>query len=187
LARVEAPAYQRHYIDYRFGPQARMQSASGPEELTPAATLFSNVSSAVPRDLIGRYPLREDIMIAEDLEWCGRVLLAGYRVQYVPESVVRHSHDYSLPALFRRYFDQGVASRDTLHRGEGSASAVRSEGFRYARGELSWLWRQGHRSEVPGALAWEAARYAGFRLGTHHRALPMSLRRRLSRLPTYWD
>ena len=187
IAYDDAPPYQRHYIDYRFGPEARVQSATEPGELTVATTLFSNVSSAIRREVLERYPLPDDVMIGEDLEWCGRVLLAGYEVAYVPDSVVLHSHRYTNGALFRRYFDQGVAAEQTFHRGgRSSRRAVRGEGVRYAKDELAWLWHSGQRRSIPGALSFELTRYAGFRLGTRYRLLPLALRRRWSRLPTYW-
>jgi rhamnosyltransferase len=188
IAYDDAPPYQRHYIDYRFGPEARVQSATEPEDLTVAATLFSNVSSAVRRDVLERHPLSDDVMIGEDLEWCGRVLLAGYEVAYIPSSLVLHSHKYTSGALFRRYFDQGVAAEQTFHRGGPAAQrAVRGEGLRYVKDELAWLWQTGARRSLPGALGFELTRYAGFRLGTRYRMLPRALRRRFSRLPTYWD
>src|SRR5204862_2988218 len=105
-----------------------------------------------------------------DLEWCGRVLLAGYQVAYVSDSLVRHSHDYSVPDLFRRYFDQGVASERTMIRGgRSSARAVRGEGLRLVASEFGWLWRTGQRRALPPAMLNEMARYAGFSLAAHHR------------------
>jgi hypothetical protein len=34
-----------------------------------------------------------DVPIAEDLAWSRDVLLAGHRIEYVPDAVVIHSHD----------------------------------------------------------------------------------------------
>ncbi len=188
VAYEDAPSHQREYIDFRFGPNPRVQRAAGPEELTVATTLFSNVSSAIRSEVFERFPLAEDVMIAEDLEWCGRVLLAGHEVAYVPESVIRHSHRYTIGTVFRRYFDQGVAAKDTLLRGgRGSSRAVRGEGLRFVRGELGRMWRDGERGSIPRFLLYELTRYAGFLLGTRYRLIPMPLRRRWSRLPSYWS
>jgi rhamnosyltransferase len=188
IARDDAPAHQRYYVDYRFGPTARVQRAARPEDLGVATVLFSNVSSAIRRSVWERFPFPDDVMIAEDLAWCGRVLLAGCEVAYVPESVVRHSHPYTLGGVFRRFFDQGVAAEHSvLGAGRSSARAVRGEGLRFVREELRWLWRSDERGSIPYAVAYELTRYTGFALGVHHRLLPVALRRRLSRLPLYWD
>ena len=54
-------------------------------------TLFSNANSAMPRELLERYPFAEDVLIAEDQDWSRRVLLDGWSVRYEPRAAVRHS------------------------------------------------------------------------------------------------
>jgi rhamnosyltransferase len=188
IAYDSAPPHQRFYIDHRYGPEPRIQRASLPEDLTVANVLFSNVSSAIPRRVLEEHPFADDIVIAEDLEWCSRVLLAGYAVAYVPDAVVRHSHGYSPADALKRYFDQGVAAeRSFMAGGRSTPRSVRGEGLRFVRRELSWLWSEGHRRAIPAALAHEGARFTGFQLGVHHRRLPGWLRRRVSRTAVYWS
>jgi rhamnosyltransferase len=183
----DTPPYQRFYIDTRFGPTARVQRARDPSELSVDNVLFSNVASAIRRPVLESHPFATDIVIAEDLEWCARVLLAGHAVVYVPEAVVRHSHRYTLADAFRRYFDQGAAARRIyMARGRSSPRAVRGEGLAFVRRELGWLWQTGERLSIPAALAHEAARFLGFQVGAHYRAVPSPLRPRLSRTPVYW-
>lgn len=188
VAYDDAPPHQRFYIDYRYGPEPRRQRAATPADLNVANTLFSNVSSAIRRSVTREFPFATDILIAEDLEWCRRVLLAGYEVAYVPDAVVRHSHHYTLADAFKRYFDQGAAAKHS-YMGEGSSSpqAVRGAGLAFVRKELAWMWRGGERRWIPAALAHEAARFTGFQLGAHHRLVPPRLRPRLSRTPVYWS
>jgi len=187
LPRAEAPPHQRLYIEYRFGPRPRVQRASNPSELTTKTTLFSNVSSAIGADLLRQYPFAENIVVGEDGEWCARVLLDGHSVAYVPDSVVRHSHAYSLGGAFKRYFDLGVSSERTfLAPDRSSPAAVRSEGLAFVRREVSELWRR-DRAGIPYALAHEATRYAAFRLGRRHRRIPRRLRRQLSATPSHWQ
>jgi rhamnosyltransferase len=187
LAREGAPPYQRYYIDYRYGPEPRVQAAASAEELTPGNTLFSNVASAIPRPILEQFPFAEDVVTGEDLEWCRRVLLAGHRVAYVPEAEVRHSHDYSAPDAFRRYFDQGVgAQRSFMGPDSSSPRAVRGEGTAFVRRELGWLRETGQARWIPRTLAHEAWRYLAFQAGRHHALVPPPLRRRLSATPSYW-
>jgi rhamnosyltransferase len=153
-----------------------------------ANVLFSNVSSAIRRSVLDEFPFASDIVIAEDLEWCTRVLLAGYEIAYVPGSVVRHSHDYTLGDALKRYFDQGAAAeRSFMAGGRTAPAAVRGDGVRFVRGELAWLWTSGHRRAIPYTLAHEATRFAGFQLGVHHRHVPRWLRKRISRTAVYWS
>jgi rhamnosyltransferase len=185
VAYDDAPAHQHFYIDYRYGAEPRLQRASGPQDLTVSNVLFSNVSSAVKRSLLLEFPFASDIVIAEDLEWSARVLLAGHAIAYVPDSVVRHSHAYTLLDAVKRYFDQGAAAERSYMSGEASPGRVRREGLTLVRQELAWLW-QNERSAIPYALAHEIARFVGFQLGVHHQHVPRALRPRLSRTPVYW-
>jgi rhamnosyltransferase len=188
IAYDDAPPHQRFYIDYRYGPEARIQRAASPSELTVANTLFSDVSSAIRKSILERFPFANDIVIAEDLEWASRVLLAGYAIAYVPDSVVRHSHTYSLAGIFKRYFDQGAAAEHSyMAAGRSSPASVRGEGLAFVLRELGWLWRSGQRCHIPYALAHEATRYSAFRLGVRHRQVPRALRRRISRTSVYWE
>lgn len=189
IARPGAPAHQAFYIEHRYGPAPRIQRARDPAELTVSNVLFSNVASAIRRPILERHPFASDIVIAEDLEWCGRVLLAGYEVEYVPDAVVRHSHDYTLGGTLRRYFDQGAAAeRSYMVDGRSSPRAVRGEGVVFLRQELRWLWANGERAHIPYTVAHEATRFAGFQLGVRHRKVPRWLRARISRTGTsYWS
>jgi rhamnosyltransferase len=62
--------------------------------------IFSTVSCAIPRDIWRKYPLKDDIIIAEDQEWAGRVLDEGLKIVYEPTSRVYHSHNYTPRQLF---------------------------------------------------------------------------------------
>ncbi len=65
------------------------------------AAVFDNVCSCIRRSVWVRYPFRAT-PIAEDLAWARDVLLAGYGLAYVPEAVVEHSHERSVPYEFYR-------------------------------------------------------------------------------------
>ena len=85
---------------------------------------FSMASSAISRSVWEAMPFNEDLQYSEDIDWTWRARQKGYTIQYVPESVVMHSHNYSLKQLFRR------------HAGEGRAEA---EIFEWSRWECSFL------------------------------------------------
>jgi glycosyltransferase involved in cell wall biosynthesis len=62
--------------------------------------IFSTVSCAIPREIWRKYPFKDDIIIAEDQEWAGRVLGQGLKIVYEPASRVYHSHNYTPRQLF---------------------------------------------------------------------------------------
>jgi rhamnosyltransferase len=73
---------------------------------------FSNVSSCIRRDVLDRLPFSERIVMVEDQEWCKRAIESGYWIIYEATSVVYHSHNHSLPMIFKRHFDYGVSLRE---------------------------------------------------------------------------
>jgi rhamnosyltransferase len=49
------------------------------------------------------------VLTGEDTLACAKLLHGGHKVAYVAESLVRHSHCYSLLQEFKRHFDTGLA------------------------------------------------------------------------------
>ena len=183
LPHEEAIPSERYFLDFLYGPEPRTQRLVGPDRLSFDATLFSNVNSAVPRAVLERYPLATDVIMSEDQEWSRRVLLAGLEIVYEPRAAVRHSHAYTVASAFRRFFDSGVsADRAYVSEAPSSRVALREAGFRYALGEISWLWRTGHRRWLPYAAVYESAKFAGLQLGLRHQRIPLPVKRRLSGL-----
>jgi rhamnosyltransferase len=62
---------------------------------------FDNVSSCIRKSVWQDIPFPE-ADFAEDLEWSKKVLEAGYGIAYEPDSVVYHSHDFSVRGWYDR-------------------------------------------------------------------------------------
>jgi GT2 family glycosyltransferase len=184
----DASPPERFFLDFLYGPRPRLQRATDESQLSLHTTLFSNVNSAIRRSLWERFPFADDLFFAEDQDWSRRVLVAGHAIRYEPEAAVRHSHAYTLSSAFKRFFDTGAsAERGFLAGGSASSKALRSEARRYAREELAWLVRTGHRRWIPYAAAYELGKFAGVQLGARHRRLPLWLKQRCSFFPAYWE
>ncbi len=187
LAHEGASPPERYFLDFLYGPNPRGQQVAAEDELSMATTLFSNVNAAMPRAVWERFPFVEDIIMSEDQEWSRRVLLAGFTLIYEPTAVVRHSHNYTLVAAFRRFFDSGASSSRAYMAGKRHSSRVlRRAAVDYARGEVAWLWRTGHRRWIPYATVYETTKMLGLLAGARHEQIPLPLKRRLSALPSYW-
>jgi rhamnosyltransferase len=136
------------------------------------------VSSAL--DEIGGF---RHVLTAEDTFAVARLLGHGYRIAYVADAVVRHSHHYSLIQDFRRHFDTGYVRR--CHRDLLCGLSDERRGARYARAFLMELWLK-NRWAIGEGAAGLMAKYIGYRIGSHADALPLWLRQRLSSQPSYW-
>jgi glycosyltransferase involved in cell wall biosynthesis len=186
LPHQDATPPERYFLDFLYGPHARVQRLRDGEELSFEATLFSNVGSAMPRDVWERFPFAEDIVMSEDQEWSRRVLRAGKSIVYEPLAVVHHSHLYSLRGALRRFFDSGASADRSYVDGAGSTRALWKAAARYAQGEVEWLWVTGQKRWIPYAAVYELAKFTGLQLGRRHYLLPTALKTRISAYPRHW-
>ena len=110
--RPEASALTRHYLSgwVATKPEPRLAALAGKEELDSLPPMdrvlrcaFDNVCSCIRREVWEAHPFPQSD-IAEDIAWAREVLLAGYRLAYVPDAFVIHSHDRSARyELWRTY------------------------------------------------------------------------------------
>jgi rhamnosyltransferase len=70
---------------------------------------FSMATSAAKSSVLQRFPFEQAIQYSEDIEWSYRLRRSGFRIDYVPNSVVTHSHNYTLSQSRHRHFGEGVA------------------------------------------------------------------------------
>ena len=187
VAHHDATPPEKYFLDFLYGPRARVQRARSVDDLTMETTLFSNANSAMPRALLRAEPFAEDVLIAEDQDWSRRMLLAGKAIVYEPEAPVRHSHAYTMFTAFRRFFESGVAGSRTFLAGGSSAQEVLwKKGIAYARGEFGWMVRNGHARWLPYTILYEAAKFIGIQLGARHDRLPLWLKTRWTRYPGWF-
>lgn len=187
IAHLDAHPPERFFMEFLYGPASRTQRIETPHDLSPKTTIFSNVCSAIRRDVFERFRFVDDIIMSEDQEWSRRVLLAGYELRYVADAAVHHSHPYTLPQAFRRFFDSGVSAERSYMPGSGTdIKVLRHWVIRYAVGELRYLWRGGNARWVPYAIVYEGAKLLGLQLGLRWKRLPRRLVLRFTGSPAYW-
>lgn len=134
-------------------------------------------------EVVGGFP--RHVIVSEDMYVGASLLKHGYKIAYVADAAVRHSHEYTLLQEMRRYFDIGVfQSREKWIR--ASFGAAEGEGIRLVLDQLRYLMKQKAVMEIPRALLANAAKFTGYRLGMIERYLPAVLKRGLSGQPYYF-
>lgn len=100
----------------------------------------------------------------EDTCAAAQMLLKGYKIAYVAEAVVLHSHNYTVRQDFKRYFDVGKFHRteNWLLKEFGKAEG---EGFRYAKSELKFLLQRKRFDLFPEFALRLITKYLGYKLG----------------------
>jgi rhamnosyltransferase len=125
---------------------------------------FSNVCSAIKRDLFfkaGMFP--ENIRLNEDMLLAAKFMISGYKVSYVPEAKVFHSHNFSLLNQFRRYYNIAAS----LRRNSWILEYARpeGEGIRFMKEQASFLLKHRGYRWIPYVFLDSLAKYAGYRMG----------------------
>lgn len=185
--RPEASPMERYFLQTHFpaGDAPVVSAKKAGEQLQfQRDVFFSNVSAAIRRDVLLRFPFDEDLIMSEDQQFARDVLEKGYGIAYQPQSVVIHSHQYTLAVVFKRYFDS-VYSVTKLFANHGvQDSAVM--GLKYLWGEFLFVCRR-HFLWLPYYLCYTAAKASGTLAGHFAEYWPTWLRRKMSLHSYHWN
>ncbi|WP_353073211.1 glycosyltransferase family 2 protein [Tunturiibacter gelidoferens] len=186
LPRRGATPVEAHARFYNYPAQSGVRTLSSREQLGFKAIFISNSFAAYRREAlmaVGGFP--HDVVFGEDTITAARLLLAGWKIAYVAEAKVYHSHSYTWKQEFRRYFDIGV-----LHHRESwmlnEFGGAGGEGSRFVRSELRYLWPR-YWWLIPSALIHTAAKLLGYRFGRGENLFSISMKRRLSMNRLFWN
>lgn len=126
--------------------------------------LFSNVCSSIKKELFlkaGMFPDR--VRANEDMLISAKLIVKGYRIAYVPEAMVIHSHNYSLLKQFMRYFTIGSSLKNNKWILEHARAE--GEGMRFLRHQLKFIIDQKRYVWIPYIFLESITKYAGFKTG----------------------
>ena len=185
LPQPGAGPLEAHARLFNYPSESNIRTLESRKNLGFKAIFISNSFAAYRRDAlmaVGGFPT--GIIFGEDTVTAAKFLLAGWKVAYVAEAQVFHSHSYSWRQDFKRYFDIGVlhAREKWLLEKFGGASG---EGHRFVLSELAHLW-PGYWWLIPSAIIRTAAKFAGYRLGRFGDKLSTRWKRHLSMHPGFW-
>src|SRR5262245_36586945 len=100
IPRPDCQAVYAHDYERCFGPE---------RETGRWDHFFSMVSSGLRKDIWAQRGFLEKMQYSEDDEYTRWCRAQGYKVVYVPDSVVVHSHNYTLSQAYRRSFGEAKA------------------------------------------------------------------------------
>ncbi len=187
LPRHLAKPLESHARQFNYSALTETRSLADADRFGIKTCFCSDSFAAYRRealDAIGGFPAC--VIGTEDTYVTGRMLLAGWKVRYVAEARVRHSHDYSLPQQFCRYFDIGAFYGRERWIDEHYGKA-RGEGMRFALSEARYLVKNQQWLLIPYAFLHNAAKALGYKLGKLAYQLPRWLVKRISMNSNFWN
>lgn len=185
MPRPAAGAIERHARLFNYPEESHIRDLASRGVLGIKAAFLSNSFSAFRVEaLCGVGGFQTDVIMAEDALAAGRLLKSGWKIAYVAEARVYHSHGFGVSEEFRRYFDTGVYHhREAWLLKEFGKPA--GEGKRFVLSEVRYLAAHAPHL-IPEALLRTAMKVIGYQLGLREERLGRRWARRFSLHKNFW-
>ncbi|MDN2566003.1 glycosyltransferase family 2 protein [Aquibium sp. A9E412] len=163
-----------HFENLRRWPKVWIADARAyarDQSLRQVFHFYSDNSSCLRKSVWRRFPY-PDVDFAEDQLWAKQIVEAGYRKAFAWDSLVYHSHDYSLWERMQRSYDEARAFRELFgYRLCASRRAVLRHALAASARDMRLAVRHGWVLTSPVASILRpldnAARQIGYYLGSH--------------------
>lgn len=159
---------------FNYPERPAIRGLSEVRELGIKTFFFSNVFSAIRRrefEKLGMFP--DNIVMFEDMLYAAKLIINGFRIAYVPEAKVMHSHNYSLAEQFERYRYAGISFKKQPWFLQYARSG--KEGRTYIRQQVKYLLQEKKYPWILYALCEAICKYSGYHLGLHYDRFPVTL------------
>jgi rhamnosyltransferase len=186
LPHADASPIAAHARLFNYTAESSIKSQNDIPSLGIKAAFVSNSFAAYRRTAlleVGGFP--SDVLFGEDTYVVAKMLDANWKVVYSAEATCYHSHNYSIMAEFRRYFDIGVFHFrekwfiELLGKPEG-------EGKKFVISEMRYLF-QNAPLFIPSVIVRSGLKLLGYKLGQREHVIPLWLKRKLSMNEGYWN
>jgi rhamnosyltransferase len=167
LPRPGANRIEAHARLFNYPPVSAIRSLDDSFATGLKTIFFSNSFGAYRRsalEQIGGFP--KQLNFGEDTVVAARLLQSGWRIAYVADAEVYHSHAYNPLEEYRRYYQVG-----RLHGGEQwllrDFGQPTGEGRRFVLSEIRYLLKHAPWL-IPEAIFRSALKYLGYERGMRH-------------------
>jgi rhamnosyltransferase len=184
--RPESTSERSATFDMVYGERKVVKDPAHRNEMGYRFYHFSDVNSAIRRNVWERNPYPENLKMYEDLAIAKQILDGGWKIVYEPEAPVFHSHYYTAAQLFKRYFDIGYTLKHLeIWDAPGTRSSMLRDWRRLLRKQVTRIKGGGRHPRVHSAVGQNLAKSAGLLLGVNQRFLPLALKRHFSSYRVY--
>ena len=187
LPYAETNLFGKHLREFNYSNESFIRQF-GDKSLFGIKTPFISNSFAAYRrlamDEIGWF--KDGLILGEDIYAGAKLLQVGYKLAYVADAQVYHSHSYNIFEECKRYFDIGAFHKmeswilDEFGKAEG-------ESMRYIKSEYCYLIKHKAYLKLPEFLIRNGMKFLGYMLGNNYKALPKSVIKKLSMHYRWWD
>ena len=187
LSYEDTNLFGKHLREFNYPDKTVVRSKEDIKTYGIKTAQLSNSFAAYRKDIlleIGNF--KNDLILGEDVYAGAKMILAGYKLVYVADAKVYHSHSYTVLQEFKRYFDIGVFHRceEKILQEFGKAEG---EGLKYIKSEVNYLLKNGAWYLLPEFFVRNSMKYLGYKLGQKYEKLPMRMIQKMSMHHRWWD
>ncbi|MFH2122666.1 MAG: glycosyltransferase family 2 protein [Pseudomonadota bacterium] len=186
LPNPDATVLASHLRYFNYPPQGEVRNFADRERLGFQTIFASNSFAAYRRTALSEVDyFKSGLIFGEDTCVVGRLLMQGYKVDYVADAMVFHSHNYTCLQELRRSFDIGVlhVTERWLLEAYGRAEG---RGWQYVKSGLSYLLQVKKTVLLPNFILRIMLKLLGYKLGRNFSLLPQGLVPFLSMHRSWW-
>jgi rhamnosyltransferase len=186
LPHEHAQPLEEHARLYNYPEKSQERSINDKGRLG-FKTIFCSNSFAAYRvsalSQAGGFPLNS--IMGEDTITAAKLLGLNYKIAYVAEATVRHSHNYTFKEEFKRFFDTRVFHEQNkwlVQQFGGPAG----EGKKYVVSELKFILKH-YPTKVFKIFSSVMGKWLGYNAGRFYARIPMRVLKKMSMHASYWQ
>jgi rhamnosyltransferase len=165
LPRPDASLFAEHLRLFNYPDTSYTRTLEDKEKYGIKTAFLSNSFVAYKKSVLEEIGyFKNGLSFGEDTCAAAKMLLKGYKIAYVAEAMVLHSHNYTIRQDFIRYFDMGKFHRteNWLLKEFGKAEG---QGLKYAKSEFKFLLQRKRFDVFPEFVLRLFMKYSGYVLG----------------------
>lgn len=182
----ECKVIERYTRSFNYPKQSRVKSIEDLDTLGIKTYFCSDVCAAYRKDVyesLGGF--EEKTIFNEDMIMAAKIIQSGFKIAYIAEAKVIHSHNYSCMQQFRRNFDLAVSQAEHPEIFENVKSE--SEGIRLVMDTARYLVKKKKPWLILSLIIKSGFKFLGYRFGKNYRKLPDWLIAKCTMNPGYWE
>lgn len=164
IPRPDAPLLEIFTRHFNYPEKGAVKGLNDLKQIGIKTFFSSNVCSSMKKELfikVGMFP--EMVKANEDMVITAKYIINGYKVAYVPEAMVIHSHNYSLVRQYRRYFNIGSSIKG--NRWILDYAHAEGEGLKFIQEQIQFVVKKHKFYLIPYIFLESLAKFLGFRMG----------------------
>jgi rhamnosyltransferase len=174
--------YTRHF---NYPKHSRVKSMEDMDELGIKTFFCSNVCATYRNSVYQKLGgFVEKTIFNEDMIMAAGMIRADYRIAYVADAKVVHSHKYTYLQQFTRNFDLGVSHNEYVEVFHGVKSE--SEGIKLVKNTLGYLIEKKKYYLIPELIISSGFKFLGYQFGVRYDIFPKDFIVRCSMNKSYW-